>query len=163
MRNATRLPSDSSTSGTGDALDDLEHDHRAVDTLFARVWTVAPDERVEVVAGIVAALTAHAELEEQVAYPAIADVVVGGDELIARARAEHAQIKALLDRVSKADAETLATDLRALQTVVLQHVSGEEAVVFPAFRSAASARGTADLTAAALAARGAAASPSTRA
>jgi hemerythrin superfamily protein len=131
MRSATRLPSTSSTSGRGDCLDDLEHDHRLVDTLFACAWTTAADERRALIDAIDAALSAHAELEETLVYPAIADAVTGGDVLVDRARAEHAQIKALLAGLTDADTSTIDEDLRALQVAVLQHVAAEEAFVFP--------------------------------
>ena len=136
MRTATRLPSDSSSMGTGDALDLLQRDHRRVETLFARSAVVSGPAWEETVAMIIQELTTHAELEETVVYPALVQGLGPGAGLVDRAEEEHAGIKDLLARLASASGQQPADieDLRALQLVVQQHVMVEEGALFPAYR-----------------------------
>jgi hemerythrin superfamily protein len=148
MRDAQRLRPDESTTGTGDALDRLERDHRLVEQLFARVSLVRGEARLPLLAAIVQALTDHAALEEDVVYPAIAAVVGGGELLTERHRAEHEEMKRLLERIGTADADgpDLEADLRALQLTVQAHVAVEEGELFPAYRTTASPKDIRQLT-----------------
>lgn len=160
IRTAARLSPDSSTTGTGDALDELEQDHRRVETLFAQASLTAGTERQVAVDLIVHELSVHASVEEQVVYPAIAEVVGGGKALADGAREDHQEIKEILARLDKADATaedpTLVDELRKLQLVVQQHVSVEEGELFPAYRAKAAPDALVELTEAATAARQAA-------
>jgi hemerythrin superfamily protein len=148
MHDAQRLPPEASTTGTGDALDRLERDHRSVEQLFARVSLLHGEERLAIIAAIVEALTAHATLEEEVVYPAIAEVVAGGGLFVDRHRAEHEEIERLLDRVGSttSDGPDLEADLRTLQLTVQAHVAVEEGELFPAYRAAASPKDVRQLT-----------------
>jgi hemerythrin superfamily protein len=140
MRTSTRLSSESSTIGTGDALDMLQRDHRRVETLFARSALVSGPEWQDTVAMIAQELSTHAELEEAVVYPALAAALGPGGPLIDRAHAEHDEIKELLARLTEATGEELSDveDLRALQLAVQQHVAVEEGELFAAFHLTAS-------------------------
>jgi hemerythrin superfamily protein len=161
MRTASRLPAAASTSGTGDALDLLERDHRRVEALFARSALVTGQAWRETVARIVHELTVHGALEEQVVYPAVADVLGTGGSLIDEAIDDHAEIKALVARLKGArgeDAQEL-DDLRRLQLTVQQHVTIEEGEVFPAYRRLATDEALRELDASAADARGAAPTP----
>jgi hemerythrin superfamily protein len=159
MRDAMRLPPESSTTGGGDVLDTLERDHRQVEQLFARASLNAGESRLMLIPEIVKALTVHAEVEEQVVYPAIEKTVGGGDVLGERARDEHQEMKGLLARLgaASADDDALIEDLRMLQLVVQAHVAVEEGELFPAYRAVATADDLAALTESADAARSSAA------
>jgi hemerythrin superfamily protein len=111
-----------------------------VEQLFARASLVRGDARLSIIAEIVRSLNAHATLEEEVVYPAIADVVAGGELLTARHRAEHDEMKRLLERVgsAKSDGPEVESDLRTLQLTVQAHVAVEEGELFPAYRTTAS-------------------------
>jgi len=161
MRTASRLPNVASTSGAGDALDDLERDHRQVETMFARASLTTGEHRARLVRYIAYALTVHAELEEKVVYRAIAATVGSGELLIDRAEDEHDEMKQIIARLAKANGDEveLVDDLRALQLVVLQHVAVEEGSVFPAFREAATTAAMTDLETKAAKARAAAPPP----
>jgi hemerythrin superfamily protein len=139
MRDATRLPPDSSTTGTGDALDELEREHRFVEQLFARATLVEGAARLALLPEIVAALTSHADYEEDIVYPAVAQAVGGGELLADRHRAEHDEMRQLLARLESATADgpELVADLRDLHLVVQAHVAVEEGELFPAYRAAA--------------------------
>ena len=127
---------ETSTTGTGDALDQLERDHRLVEQLFARANVVRGADRLALLPSIVEALTAHATLEEDIVYPAMASTVGGGELLTERSRAEHDEMKVLLGRLdgAVADDATLTADLRTLQLTVHAHVAVEEGELFPAYR-----------------------------
>jgi hemerythrin superfamily protein len=148
MHDAQRLPPEASTTGTGDALDRLERDHRLVEQLFARASLVHGEARLPIIGAIVAALSEHATLEEEVVYPAIAEVVAGGELLTERHRAEHDEMKRLLERVGRAtsDGPELEADLRSLQLTVQAHVAVEEGELFPAYRATASPQDVGQLT-----------------
>lgn len=158
MRDAQRLSPESSTAGGADALDQLERDHRQVEQLFARASLSVGADRLAVLPAIVQALTVHADVEEQVVYPAIEAAVGGGAVLTERSLDDHGEIKELLARIDGIDADSaqLVDDLRALQLVVLAHATIEEGEVFPAYRSVATADDLATLTEAAEKARAAA-------
>lgn len=158
MRDARRLPATSSTTGGDDALDHLEREHREVEGLFAKASLNVGSERLAVLPAIVEALTAHAEIEEEVVYPAIELAVGGGDVLTARSRADHDEITTLLAAVgaAKTDGPGLIDDLRALQFAVSAHVAIEEGELFPAYRAIATPDDLGELTAAADKARTAA-------
>lgn len=155
MRSAQRLEPEDSTSGFGDVLDELERDHREVDSLFALASLTEGDLRARAVDEIVRALSVHAVVEEEVVYPAIEATLAGGDALATRARDEHQEMKELLARIDKVDAdERESTDLlRRLQTVVQAHVAVEEAELWPAYRAVVDPSVLADLTSAATGAR----------
>jgi hemerythrin superfamily protein len=148
MHDAQRLPPEASTTGSGDALDRLERDHRLVEQLFARASLIHGQGRLPIIASIVEALTEHATLEEEVVYPAIAEAVAGGELLTARHRAEHDEMKRVLERIGRAtsDGPELETDLRALQLTVQAHVAVEEGELFPAYRAAATPKDVKQLT-----------------
>jgi hemerythrin superfamily protein len=148
MRDAQRLPPEASTSGAGDALERLERDHRVVEQLFARISLLHGEARLALVGPLVEALTAHAAIEEEAVYPAIAAAVTGGDLLTDRHQAEHDEMKRLLDRIGSAAAadDELEADLHELQLTVQAHVAVEEGELFPAYRASASSRDVRQLT-----------------
>jgi hemerythrin superfamily protein len=140
VRAAPRLPASASTIGTGDALDQLQRDHRKVEALFARA-ALEPAHRRETIAQIAQELSTHADLEEAVVYPAIEAALGAGASLLAHSEAEHDEMRALLDRLAGArdDDDADLDDLRSLQLLVQQHVAVEEGEVFPAYRQMATA------------------------
>ena len=159
MRTAMRLPPESSTTGTGDALDELERDHRDVEQLFARASLTDGERRLAILPNIVEALTVHAQVEEDVVYPAIAAAVGGGDVLTDQSTGEHAEIKELVERLAQTstDGPQLVADLRELQLVVQAHVAVEEGELFPAYRAQATKKQLKQLSVAAGKTRAAAA------
>lgn len=148
MRTASRLDARASSPGSDDALAGLERDHRRVDTLFARaLLTTSGDCRHELTERIAEELTAHAELEEQVVYPAIAQVLTSAPWLVDAASAEHDEMRALIGQLQSAtDDATILLSLRMLQIAVLAHVTVEEGEIFPAYRQAAPMKAWEELT-----------------
>lgn len=139
MRTASRLDATLSGADQGDALSQLEIDHRRVESLFARA-SLAPHGPVRqaLVDQILQALTTHAELEETVVYPRIAQALAAAPWLVETSVEEHDEMRTLLAVLQAADDEqSTLIGLRALQLVVQAHVAVEEGEVFPAFRQMA--------------------------
>lgn len=153
MRTLSRLDATSSMD-RGDALADLEADHRQVESLFARASLCHGLERVAAARQATAALQAHAELEETVVYPVIAGALPGAPWLVDTSLHDHDEIRVMIAALEDAtDDVTVLAALRALQLLVQAHVAVEEGEIFPAFRQAVDADALADLGAQAAAAR----------
>lgn len=125
-----------------DACDLLDADHIAVKHLFvehARLAMAAPAdsvaERQALARQICQALTVHAQIEEEIFYPALRDAA-GADALVEQAEAEHQQAKALIAQIQKerggARADELVTQLARIVEV---HVKEERDHLFPKARS----------------------------
>jgi hemerythrin superfamily protein len=126
------------------ALELLDADHIAVKHLFveyARLAFAAPQasasERRELAAGICQELTVHAQIEEEVFYPAVRKAVPDTAPLLGEAQAEHQKVKDLVARVQGMDkAGPKMDDLVAqLACVVEHHVKEERDELFPKART----------------------------
>jgi hemerythrin-like domain-containing protein len=123
-----------------DALALLKADHQEIDALFGRFHercNLAADdaEKAAIVEKIRLLLTIHARIEDEVFYPAIR-MVLGSDELIDEALADHAVADQLLRQLAimrpagpfyRAKVTVLAENVRT-------HVSHEEREIFPLAR-----------------------------
>ncbi len=139
MRTASRLDATLSGADQGDALSQLETDHRRVESLFARA-SLAPHgpARQALVAQILEALTVHAELEETVVYPRIAQALPAAPWLVETSVEDHDEMRAVMAVLGEAqDEQSVLIGLRALQLIVQAHVAVEEGEIFPAFRQMA--------------------------
>jgi hemerythrin superfamily protein len=116
----------------------LEADHEAATKLFKQFKTASDkndhDKREMIVDEIIAALTVHATIEEEIFYPAVkkarADHIK--DE-VREAYEEHAQIKVLLAALGKLTPEDDSYDakVKVLKEDVEHHVKEEEGEMFP--------------------------------
>ena len=129
---------DQKSDSIDDAISLLAADHAEVKELFAQYnELVAADgddseQRAELVEIICQSLTAHAQIEEEIFYPAARQVVTD-EGLLDEAAQEHAEAKELiqeLQSMSPNDAEYDSTVLR-LQHAVEHHVQEEESELFP--------------------------------
>ena len=119
-----------------DVIKLLEADHREVEDLFALAESTSGAAKQQVVAKIAAELTLHAEVEEQIVYPAMRDA--GLDSLVDEAEQEHSMVKELVAQLEAMDATTEGVDsvLAELKANVRFHVEEEESDGFPLFRDA---------------------------
>jgi iron-sulfur cluster repair protein YtfE (RIC family) len=119
-----------------DAINLLETDHREVEDLFAKAEANSGAAKSQVVNKICQELTIHAQIEEQVIYPAMR--AVGLDHLIDEAEQEHQKVKELVARLEGMDSATAEADatLAELKADVSHHVEEEESTTFPRFRRA---------------------------
>ena len=85
---------------------------------------------------IASELTLHAQVEEQIVYPAMRDA--GLTDIVEEAEQEHAKVKELVARIESMDAATNEVDsvLGELKANVQHHVEEEESEAFPKFRDA---------------------------
>ena len=125
-----------------DACDLLDADHIAVKHLFvdyARLAMADPGsaaQRQALAQRICSELTVHAQIEEEIFYPALRQAV-GADDLLDEAEAEHQEAKALIARIQdlgEADA-TMDELIGQLARAIEHHVKEERDHLFPKARS----------------------------
>jgi len=126
---------------TTDALEMLKDDHREVETLFKEYERLAdgddPAAKEAVAAEICEKLTVHAQVEEEVFYPA-ARQALDQPELIDEAEEEHADAKQLISELEEMSPEDDAYDatVKSLSDAIAHHVEEEESEMFPKLKEA---------------------------
>lgn len=84
--------------------------------------------------------TIHAEIEEQVLYPAMREALPDGETLVQEAIEEHQQVKETLAAIERADIPTERDQLLVkLMSDVRHHVEEEETELFPKLRASVGA------------------------
>ena len=121
-----------------DATELLQQDHETVKELFADFETASKnddnDEKAAIVEEILAALEAHATVEEEIFYPAVKKArSENTKDEVREAYEEHQQIKNLLAALSELnpDDESYDAKLKVLRDDVEHHVTEEEGEMFP--------------------------------
>ena len=119
-----------------DVIKLLEADHREVEDLFAKAESTSGAAKQQVVMKIAAELTLHAEVEEQIVYPAMREA--GLESLVDEAEEEHSMVKELVAQLEAMDATIEGVDsvLAELKANVEHHVQEEESEGFRRFREA---------------------------
>lgn len=125
------------------ALDLLKSDHRAIEQLFdsfhqlmkSRANRSTQRQKNELVGNICRELTLHADIEEQIFYPA-ARKAIRNDELMDEALVEHRTVRALVDQLSAMRAGDALYDANVivLAEYVRHHVHEEERTLFAQVR-----------------------------
>lgn len=125
---------------TQDALDLLHADHQRIAAMLADCERLVASgaasaaDRSGMVSRLGALLIAHAQMEQQLFYPAL-----GLDaQQLELAIAEHAAVEAVLQRLSEPDAasDAYSACIAELALQVREHVQKEEAELFALARSA---------------------------
>ena len=119
-----------------DAVDLLDADHKAVKTMFIEYAALCednapPDQKRALAEHICQALTVHAQIEEEIFYPAVRKAL-GDDALMDEALDEHADAKqtiAQIQAMAPTDAAFDAT-VKQLGTLIDQHVLEERGQIF---------------------------------
>jgi iron-sulfur cluster repair protein YtfE (RIC family) len=126
-----------------DACELLDADHIAVKHLFVEYARLAhagdpSGERAALARKICSELTVHAQIEEEIFYPALRDATDAG-ELLDEAEAEHQEAKALIAQIEGLpQAGATMDDLVAtLAQAIEHHVKEERDDLFPKARAAA--------------------------
>lgn len=124
-----------------DAVDLLDADHIAVKKLFTQFKKLSEDkapgdERKAIADRICKELTVHAEIEEQIFYPAAREAI-NDDDLLNEAEVEHASAKDLIAQISAMDAEEELFDAKVivLGEYIDHHVEEERNEMFPKART----------------------------
>jgi hemerythrin superfamily protein len=119
-----------------DAIALLKADHRNVSSLLEEFETADGRNKSSIAQKICAELSVHAQIEEEIFYPAAREVLDESD-LIDEADVEHATLKGLVGRIES----TASTDdhydalVKVLGEYVKHHVKEEEGQIFPKVRS----------------------------
>ncbi len=123
-----------------DAVDLLDADHVVVKKLFTEFKKLceadAPAEARKALADkICMELTIHAELEEQIFYPAAREAI-SDDDLLNEAEVEHASAKDLIAQITEMSAEEELFDAKVivLGEYIDHHVEEERDEMFPKAR-----------------------------
>ncbi|HEY9239835.1 MAG TPA: hemerythrin domain-containing protein [Burkholderiaceae bacterium] len=139
---AKKSTSTRSGAAASDALALLENDHKEVRKLFKAYEKLAKDEagsdeRLEMAQQICEMLTVHAEIEEEIFYPAMR-AALDADDLLDEAEVEHASAKELIAQIEAMDADDDLFDakVKVLGEYVDHHVQEEENEMFPKARKA---------------------------
>jgi hemerythrin superfamily protein len=114
------------------AVELLREDHEKVKQLFGRLEAAGTD-RGAVAEQIFDELELHAQVEEQVFYPALASIGQEGADTVAVSLQEHQVMKDFMSELRRIDPSDSRYEERfeALRESVLDHATEEEETVFP--------------------------------
>lgn len=119
-----------------DAIKLLKADHKEVKTYFKQYESLEDDREKQVLADkICLALTVHAQIEEEIYYPATREAI-NDDDLLDEAEVEHASAKQLIAEIQamKAGDRLFDAKVTVLGEYIDHHVQEEETEMFPESR-----------------------------
>lgn len=129
---------DDEAEGDQDAVSLLSADHAEVRQLFEDYRQLVEEdgdleEKRELAEQICVALTVHADIEEEIFYPAMRESI-DDDLLLDEAEVEHASAKDLIAQIQAMDPDDALYDAKilVLGEYVEHHVEEEESEIFPA-------------------------------
>ncbi|QET05214.1 MULTISPECIES: hemerythrin domain-containing protein [Cupriavidus] len=115
------------------ALALLLDDHRAVKKLFKEFEGAKKDADKQAIATETChQLTVHAQIEEEIFYPALRGVSDKIDDMLDEAKVEHEVAKALIAKIESGEPEMLDANYKVLTEYVGHHVEEEEGEMFTA-------------------------------
>ena len=117
-----------------DAIALLKADHQRVKDLFAQYEAAASVATKRTLAEhVFVELETHAQLEENVFYPAVNEETDKGPELVQESLSEHETVKHLIQELRSMAQDTDAFDAKFQELIqhVAHHVEEEEAAMFP--------------------------------
>ncbi|HEV3086359.1 MAG TPA: hemerythrin domain-containing protein [Candidatus Elarobacter sp.] len=126
-----------------DAIALLKADHKTVKDLFKQVDDTSERAKTQLKKlgdQICAELTVHAEIEEQIFYPAVKERVQRGHkeekDLVLESYEEHAAAKKVIEDIRATDSgdESYKPKITTLSELIDHHVKEEEHELFPAVK-----------------------------
>ena len=111
-------------------------DHKLVSSLFEQFEKArSPSRKTAIVAEICKELTVHAQLEEEIFYPAV-KAALKDRELVPEANVEHASVKDLIAQVEGQTpyGEMYDAKVKVMGEFVKHHVKEEQNEMFPKAR-----------------------------
>ena len=111
----------------------LRADHQLVSKLFAEYeGTRSTSTKMEIVSCICTELTVHAQIEEEIFYPAVQEAL-NDHELVPEAIVEQATMKELIAQIKgiAPDGEMFDAKVKVLSEYVKHHVKEEHTEMFP--------------------------------
>ena len=116
-----------------DAIALLKADHQAVSDMFAEYEkTRSVPKKKALVADICTALSVHAQIEEEIFYPAV-KAALKDKLLVPEATVEHSGVKDLIAQLEgvEPDGELYDAKVKVLSEYVKHHVKEEQTEMFP--------------------------------
>ena len=140
---ATKSSTSVNTAGVqSDAIEQLTADHRKVEKLFKEYEQLVAaegsyNEKEQLAATICAELTVHAQVEEEIFYPAARDIL-DEEDLVDEAVVEHATAKDLIAQLAdmSPDDDLYDAKVKVLCELIEHHVEEEEDEMFPKLKKA---------------------------
>jgi hemerythrin superfamily protein len=111
----------------------IRMDHTHALAVFRRFRPgVSLQRKQALVANVCLALEIHAQLEEEIFYPALREVA-GSSETLQKSTPEHDEMRALIDTLRTMDPDDASYDetFFKLMRTVLHHVADEESILLP--------------------------------
>lgn len=119
--------------GQRPALSLLLDDHRAVKKLFKQFEEAKQDSAKQSIAAETChALSIHAQIEEEIFYPALRGVSDKIDDMLDEAKVEHMVAKQLIAKIESGNKAMLDANYKVLTEYVGHHVEEEESELFKA-------------------------------
>jgi hemerythrin superfamily protein len=116
-----------------DVVQILHRDHQTVAEMFFQYKQLEEDdEKKELVAEIIKELSIHAQVEEELVYPAIREAAEDSEDMMDEADTEHHVVKYLLAELSEMepDDDHYDSKVTVLCELVNHHVQEEEKEIF---------------------------------
>ena len=136
MTTATQKTTPASTPKAQEATAMLRADHKHVSSLFELYEAArSPAKKKDLVASICTELSVHAQVEEEIFYPAVKQALKD-HQLVPEASVEHATLKDLIAQVKgiEPDGEMFDAKIKVLSEYVKHHVKEEQEEMFPKAR-----------------------------
>ena len=128
-----RTPRAGSASSGQDAIALLRADHKRVTDLYEQYEsTRSAAKKKALVASICLELSVHAQVEEEIFYPAV-KAALKDKELVPEAQVEHASLKELIAQVKdkEPDGEMFDAKIKVMSEYTKHHVKEEQNEMFP--------------------------------
>lgn len=137
-----RTSQSSGTAGKHDAITFLMQDHKKVKELFEEFKDLkdevdSEEQKEDIVKQVCMELTVHAQVEEEIFYPAAREAIEE-EELLDEAYVEHATAKDLISQLEEMETSDEYYDAKVsvLSEYVQHHVKEEEGEIFPMIKKA---------------------------
>lgn len=126
-----------STDAPRDAIALLKQDHRTVEALFEEFEDADEGEQSSLATRICQMLTVHAQIEEEILYPAAKEAFgEADDQMVYEAEIEHGSAKDLIAKIEAGTPEEpeFKPLVKVLSEYIKHHVKEEEKELFPALK-----------------------------
>src|SRR3954468_21854243 len=136
-RKTRRKSSSRSSRVPKDAIALLKADHKEVKTMVEQFNSSRSDsKKAQLAEQICAALEVHAEIEEEMFYPAAREALKKNGDLIDEAEVEHTSVKELIAKIKsgRPGDDLWEAEVKVLGEYVNHHVKEEEGEIFPKVR-----------------------------
>ena len=124
-----------SSDAPRDAIALLKQDHRTVEQLFKQFEDAEEGEQGDIAERVCQLLTVHAQIEEEILYPAAKEAFAEkeDDDMVYEAEVEHATAKDLIAKIEAMtpEDESFKATVKVLSEYIKHHVKEEESELFP--------------------------------